>query len=104
MFRVNEACGGKGVLTVKNGRMTIHVSLAGDGIVNLYAGLASSAKSNQKDWLTPSKDKVTYSDGYSETVNGFDIPLSYLGKDFDCALLGKKGVWYDHKVRVELEM
>lgn len=104
MFRVNEACGGKGVLTVKNGRMTIHVSLAGDGIVNLYAGLASSAKSNQKDWLTPSKDEVTYSDGYSETVNGFDIPLPYLGKDFDCALLGKKGVWYDHKVRVELEM
>lgn len=102
MFRVNEACGGKGVLTVKNGRMTIHVSLAGDGIVNLYAGLASSAKSDAKNIINPTKDKVTYSDGYSEEVNGFDVPVNALGEEFSVAILGKKGVWYDHKVRVEL--
>lgn len=103
MFRVNESQNGKGVLSVKNGKMTIHVSLASDGIVNLYLGSAKDAKSNQKDWLNPTKDKVTYSDGYSETVNGFDIPVPYLDKEFDCALLGKKGVWYDHKVSVKVE-
>ena len=36
MFHVNEANDGKGVLTVENGKMTIHVSLASKKIVNLY--------------------------------------------------------------------
>ena len=35
MFHVNEADDGKGVLTVENGKMTIHVSLASKKIVNL---------------------------------------------------------------------
>lgn len=102
MFRVNEACGGKGALVVKNGRMTIHVSLAGNGILNLYAGLASKAKSDAKSAINPTKDKVTYSDGYSEEVNGFDIPVPALGEEFSVAIRGKKGVWYDHKVSVKL--
>ena len=36
MFHVNEACDGKGTLTVKDGEMTIHVSLASKKILNLY--------------------------------------------------------------------
>lgn len=35
MFHANEACDGKGTLTVENGEMTIHVSLAGTSILNL---------------------------------------------------------------------
>ena len=46
MFHANEACDGKGTLTVKDGSMTIHVSLASKSIVNLFYGLAEDA---QKD-------------------------------------------------------
>lgn len=52
-------------------------------------------------WLQPTVDTVTYSDGLSEEVNGFDVPVPALGEEFDLALIGKKGTWYDHKVRVE---
>ena len=30
----------------------------------------------------------------------FCIPVPVIGEEFDCALLGKKGKWYDHKVMV----
>ena len=43
---------------------------------------------------------MTYSDGYTEEVYGFDIPVPALDKEFDVALIGKKGKWYDHKVSV----
>jgi hypothetical protein len=36
MFHANEACDGKGTLTVKDGKMTFHVSLVSKKIVNLY--------------------------------------------------------------------
>lgn len=36
MFHVNEANDGKGTLTVKDGKMTIHVSLNSKKIVNLF--------------------------------------------------------------------
>ena len=45
-------------------------------------------------------DTVTYSDGFTEEVNGFDVPVPALEQEFDLALLGKKGKWYDHKVIV----
>ena len=44
MFHVSEACDGKGTLTVQDGAMTIHVSLASKNIVNLYPGLAEDAQ------------------------------------------------------------
>ena len=40
MFHVSEACDGKGTLTVEDGKMTIHISLASKYVVNLYPGLA----------------------------------------------------------------
>ncbi|MCR5102264.1 MAG: sirohydrochlorin cobaltochelatase, partial [Butyrivibrio sp.] len=43
MFKVNEAMDGKGELTVKNGEMTLHVSLGSKNIVNLFPGLAADA-------------------------------------------------------------
>ena len=100
MFHANEACDGKGTLTVENGEMTFHVSLASKKIVNLYPGKAADAEANESDWLQPTTDTVTYSDGTSEEVYGFDIPVSALDTDFDLAILGIKGKWYDHVVSV----
>lgn len=100
MFRANEACEGKGTLTVKDGKMTIHVSLASKNIVNLYPGLAEDAKKDGAELLSPTVDEVTYSDGWTDEVHGFDIPVPILEEEFDLALIGTKGKWYDHKVSV----
>ncbi len=100
MFHVNEALHGKGTLTVKNGEMTLHVSLTSKNIKYLYLGLAADAKADESNWLKPSEDEVTYEDGTTEIVNGFDVPVANLDEEFDLALLGKKGTWYDHKVSV----
>jgi len=100
MFHVNEANNEKGILTVENGEMKIHVSLAGKGILFLYQGLAEDAKKDGAVLLEPTTDTVVYSDGTEEEVYGFDIPVPAIGEEFDCALIGKKGKWYDHKVMV----
>ena len=100
MFHVNEANDGKGVLTVKDGQMSIHISLASKNIVNLFVGKAADAKKDGAELLQPTTDTVTYDDGTTEEVNGFDVPVKALDKDFDLALIGTKGKWYDHTVSV----
>ena len=100
MFHVNEANEGKGVLTVEGGQMTIHVSLASKGIHNLFVGTAEDAQKEGAVLLEPTTDTVEYKDGTSEEVYGFDIPVPAIGEEFDCALIGEKGTWYDHKVSV----
>lgn len=100
MFHVSEACDGKGVLTVEDGSMTIHVSLASKNILNLYPGLAEDARKEGAELLEPTVDTVTYEDGISEEVYGFDVPVPALDEKFDLALVGTKGTWYDHKVMV----
>ena len=100
MFRVSEACNGKGILTVENGEMTIHISLISKKIVNLYPGLAEDAAKDGAELLMPTEDTVTYSDGMTEEVYGFDVPVPVLEEEFDLALVGTKGTWYDHKVIV----
>ena len=100
MFHANEANDGRGTLTVKDGQMTFHVSLVSKKIVNLYVGMAADAEAHEGDWLQPTTDTVTYSDGLSDEVYGFDIPVEALDKDFQLAILGSKGKWYDHTVRV----
>ena len=100
MFHVSEACNGKGTLTVENGKMTMHISLASKKILNLYPGLASDAKKDGAKLLEPTNDTVTYSDGTTEEVYGYDVPVPALNQEFDLALIGTKGVWYDHKVSV----
>ena len=101
MFHVNEANEGKGVLTVKDGEMTIHVSLSGKGFLNLFMGSAEDAKKDGAELLEPTTDTVTYKDGMSEEVYGFDIPVPAIGEEFTVAAIGKKGKWYDHKVSVK---
>ena len=100
MFHVSEACDGKGILTVKNGEMTIHISLMSKKIVNLYLGLAEDAEKDGAELLMPTEDTVTFSDGLTEEVYGFDVPVPVLEEEFDLALVGTKGTWYDHKVKV----
>ena len=100
MFHANEAVDGMGTLTVENGTMTFHVSLQSQKIVNLYPGMAADAPAHEGDWLQPTVDTVTYSDGTSDEVYGFDIPVAAVDADFQLAILGTKGTWYDHTVSV----
>ena len=100
MFHVNEANNGRGTLTVKDGKMTMHISLVSKKIVNLFPGTAEDAKKDGAAVLEPTTDTVTYSDGTTEEVYGFDVPVEALDKEFDLAILGSKGEWYDHKVSV----
>ncbi len=100
MFHVNEANDGQGTLTVKDGKMTIHISLASKNIVNLFVGTAEDAQKDGATLLEPTTDTVKYEDGTEEEVYGFDVPVEALDQEFDLAILGKKGKWYDHKVSV----
>ena len=100
MFHVNEANDGKGILTVENGKMTIHISLVSKNIVNLFVGKAADAQKDGAELLQPTTDTVTYDDGSSEEVYGFDVPVKALDETFDLALIGTKGKWYDHEVSV----
>ena len=100
MFHVNEALEGRGTLTVEKGVMTVHISLASKSILSLYPGLAEDAAKEGAVLLEPTIDTVTYKDGMTEEVYGFDLPVPALDEEFDCALIGTKGKWYDHKVSV----
>ena len=100
MFHVNEAYEGKGVLTVKNGEMTLHISMPSKNILNLFVGTAEDAAKDGAKLLEPTIDTVTYSDQTTKEVYGFDIPVPALDKEFDLALIGEKEKWYNHKVSV----
>ena len=101
MFHVNEANDGCGTLTVKDGKMTIHITLRSTNIVNLYPGLAEDAQKDGAELLQPVVETVDYNDGEpAEEVNAFDVPVPAIDEEFDLALIGTKGKWYDHKVSV----
>ncbi len=100
MFHVNEALDGKGTLTVENGEMTVHMTLAGTGILNLYQGTAEEAQEEDAELIEYTVDTVTYSDGITEEVYGFDVPCPVLDEEFPVAIIGKKQKWYDHTVIV----
>ena len=100
MFHINEACEGKGTLTVKDGKMTVHIILASKKITKLYYGLSEDAKKEGAELIEPVTDTVTYSDGDTAEAYGFDVPVPYFDEEFDVAILGSKDNWYDHKVIV----
>ena len=100
MFHVNDFNNDKGILTVKDGEMTIHVSLQSKKIVNLFAGTSEDAQKEGAQLIEPTIDHIDYGDGYAEDVYGFDIPVPALDEEFDVALIGTHGNWYDHKVVV----
>ena len=98
MFHVNDAYDDKGKLTVKDGKMTIHISLVSKNIVNLFPGTIKDAKKKGAKLLQPTTDTII--EGKPKEVYGFDVPVPALDKEFDLALIGTKGKWYNHKVSV----
>ena len=108
MFHVNDAYNDKGPLTVKDGKMTIHISLVSKNIVNLFPGTIKDAKKKGAKLLEPTTDTITDEngnavigiDGNPKEVYGFDVPVPALDEEFDLALIGTKGKWYNHKVSV----
>ena len=100
MFHVNEAYDGRGTLTVKGGKMILHIVMPSQNIVNLFLGTAEDAQKDGAKLILPTTEEVTYSDGSKEEVYAFDVPVEALDQEFDLALIGTKGKWYDHKVSV----
>ena len=100
MFHINEALKDAAKLTVKDGQMTVHITLQSKNIVNLFRGTAEDAQKEGAELLQPVTDTVTYDDGTTEEVYGFDVPVPALNEEFDLALIGTKEKWYDHKVMV----
>ena len=93
---------GKATLTVKDGKMTVHITLNSKNIVQLFLGSAEDAQKDGADLIDPSETtEITYSDGSApKEVYSFDVPVPTLDDEFDLALIGTKGKWYDHKVSV----
>ena len=86
MFHVNEAKEGKGVLTVKDGKMTIHVSLVSQNIVNVFVGTKEEAQADGAELIEPTTDEVTYSDGTTDEVYGcHGIIAGRIGNKEKCA-------------------
>jgi len=100
MFRVNDTMNGKALLTVTEGKGMLHLVLTSKNIVNLYKGVIADVEEHKEDWISPTLEAVTYDDGITEEVNAFDVPVEVIGEEFDLALIGKKQVWYDHKVSI----
>jgi len=100
MFHISEANKNKGILTVKNGKMSLHISLAAKGILALYLGTKEQAKNDKEHCLNPTNDTVIFEDGTEEEVFGFDIPINAINEEFNVAIVGKKGKWNDHKAIV----
>ncbi len=100
MFHVNEAEEGRAILTVTGGTGKLHLIMPSKNVLNLYSGFAADAEGDKDNWIEPTTEEVTYDDGITEEVFAFDVPVLVLDEEFDLALIGKKQVWYDHKVIV----
>ena len=93
---------GKATLTVKDGKMTVHITLNSKNIVQLFLGSAEDAQKDGAKLLEPTTDTVTYSDGMTEEVYGFDIPVPAIDEEFNVALIGKKNKWLIDRGCLEL--
>lgn len=100
MFHVNEAYEGKSVMTVDSGRATLHLVLPSKNVVNLFLGKAEDARRPGATLLFPSDERVVYSDGVAETVYAYELPVPVIDAEFNVALVGRKGNWYDHRAKV----
>ena len=101
MFKLNEAAEGKGTLTVKDGQMTLHFTLSGKGFTQVFVGLAEDAQKEGAAVIDAVEDTMSFSDGSTDTANGFDVPVEELNVEFALAAMGKKSAkWYDHTLCV----
>ncbi len=100
MFHLNEACNGLAKMHVENGIGTAEIILPSKNTVNLFSGLKKDAEKSGAVLIDPVVVSVTYEDGMEEEVNCFLVPVPVIDEEFDLALIGTKGVWYDHKVMI----
>ena len=101
MFKLSEAAEGKGTLTVKDGRMTVHFTLSGKGFSQVFVGTAEDAQKEGAAVIDAVADTLQYSDGTTDTTNGFDVPVEELNVEMPLAAMGKKSAkWYDHSICV----
>ena len=71
--------------------------------MQLFLGTAKKdAQKDGADLIDPSgTETIEYTDGSEpKEVYTFDVPVKKLDEEFDLALIGTKGKWYDHKVSV----
>lgn len=101
MFKLSEATEGKGTLTVKDGKMTVHFTLSGTGFSQVFVGSAEDAHKDGAAVIDAVEDTLNFSDGTTDTANGFDVPVEELNVEFALAAMGKKSAkWYDHTLCV----
>ena len=101
MFKLSEAVEGKGTLTVKDGQMTVHFTLSGKGFSQVFVGSAEDAQKEGAAVIDAVEDTLNFSDGTTDTANGFDVPVEELNEAFALAAMGKKSAkWYDHTLCV----
>ena len=66
MFNLCETSEGRGTLTVKDGKMVIHITLSSKNHLHLFRGSAEDAQKEGAELLDPAIDKVVYSDGFAD--------------------------------------
>lgn len=98
MFHINETCEGKCTLVVQDGAITAHLILGGTGILYLYQGSKEEAQADKDNLIDHTVESVTYSDGITEDVFAFDVPVPVLDEEFPVAIIGEHDNWYDHTV------
>ena len=74
--------------------------LVGCGASSTASSAASSAASSEAASSVASSAAETAALPDGVYTAGFDIPVSAVDADFDLAILGTKGKWYDHVVSV----
>lgn len=100
MIHLNEVCDGRCTLTVDaDGNAVAHLIMPSTSIRKLYLGTKDEAQKPGAELIEATEEKVRYDDGYKQTVSAFDLPVPVIDQEFDMALVGKKGKWYDHKVK-----
>lgn len=100
MIHLNEVCEGRCTLTVDaDGNAVAHLIMPSTSIQKLYLGTKDEAQKPGAELIEAQEEKVKYDDGYKQTVSAFDLPVPVIDQEFDMALVGKKGKWYDHKVK-----
>lgn len=100
MFHVHELCEGKARLTVSEGKALLHLVMPSKNVLNLFLGMAEDAKKDGADLIVPEVETIWYSEDDGEEVFSFDVPVTVYDEEFNLALVGKKEVWYDHKVKI----
>lgn len=99
MIHLNEVCEGRCTITVDaEGNAVAHLIMPSTSIQKLFVGTKDDAQKPGAELIEAQEEKVTYDDGYKQTVSAFDLPVPVIDQEFDMALIGKKGHWYDHKV------